>query len=188
MQIPKKEELSKLNNWLKGRYWAGPDEAADLVQAALLASLEREAKGLKPRNIYYLAKEEARRQGFLPAVRQTGSSKGLRRPSRREIEVGVDQVDLERFAAPEQQEDQRIEQLERFLRRFGCCELRQAVSMIRDGHNQAEAAAAVGWSPIQLCRALAEVGRGITGRRPQRYCRREETKEQLGLFAAAGEA
>lgn len=186
MQIPEKKELAKLNNWLKKKQWAGQEMAEDLVQSALLAALEREAKGLKPRNIYYLAKEAARRQGLLPSLRQTGELKGQRRPSRLQKEVGVDLADLAQVAAPEAANDPRIEQLERFLQRFGCADLQQAVGLIRCGHDQAEAAAAVGWSPVQMTRALADVGRAITGRRPVRYGRRAESTGQLGLFAPEG--
>jgi hypothetical protein len=95
--------------------------------------------------------------------------------------VGLDAIS-EMVAATEELADDRMDLIGKVLARGCCREICEAVAIILSGQSQREAAARVGWTPVRLSRALAELGHAITGHRPARYRRRALESAQLPLW------
>lgn len=179
MQTLTTSDLKKLKNWLRSKPWGGgPDGVEDVIQEAYVIGLSRSSSSL---NMYWLCREAARSLGFLPKRDKKTGQWGL---TREEKEVAYDPEVL-----PQLQPAQglakgrtRLDDLDDFLAAYGSGQVKQAVELIRQGHDHSEAAFLVGWSPVQLCRALADIGLKITGRRPVKYQRKTEFLGQMELF------
>lgn len=184
-------DTSRLTRWLRGRPWAGPDHAEDLAQDAVLASLERERKGLKPRAMGYLAKDAAKRHKLLhdrsrdevEVLDETGQKRQQRRKTliRSDVEQQIDLTSLMRPATSPTLPDHLAAALE-LIRRIDSPSLQQAVQLVLGGADLVVAAQAVGMPVTSLRRALAAIGDKL-GAQPRQRRQAQQDGEQMSLFA-----
>ena len=172
-----------------GRRWYEPAVAEDV----LAAGMERFVKKYKgdypePRQIRFAqlcCRHAARGLGYWRR-RTKEEGQGNERKIERTY-VGLDSL-KELAAPPENTEKEdllhRLGLVERILARGCCKQIREAVGLILAGQNQRKAAQAVGWSPVQLSRALAEIGQAIMGHRPIKY--KSKAAPEAGQLALWG--
>lgn len=178
-----------------GRRWYEPAAAEDVLGAGM----ERFVKKYKgnypePQQIRFAqlcCRHAARGLGYWrrgePKPKKEGEMQGVKQKIER-VFVGLDSIkELEGPSENIEKEDllHRLGLVERVLARGCCPQIRDAVALILAGQNQLKAAQAVGWSPVQLSRALAEVGQAILGHRPAKYkSRAAQESGQLALWGA----
>lgn len=181
------KETQKLTKWLVRQPWAGPDNAQDLAHEAYLAALDRQHKGLKPRPLMRLAQDAARGPGYrLLATNtrlrdaHTGTTEAAKTQTRRDVELQVDLSLVLLTAPPDNRLKTDLEAALDLIGRVGCDQLRQAVQLVLGGTDMSEAAQQVGLTAVQLSRALALVGRKLTGHIRRKGKKRDP--QQLDLF------